>query len=174
MHSLVGAAVSPDRRVRTVEDGIVEGADNEMEEFEMKRRQAQTWRRMALLVLAITIHNFPEGLAVGVGFGSIGASSTATFDAVRDIARQLCPGTQLGSAQARSLAIGIGLQNFPEGTLIIQITRRAGTNGDGRAGCESAVAATWIFAVQKLLVGITFSALQQQTAHFVCVLGMAS
>jgi zinc transporter 11 len=47
--------------------------------------------------LAITIHNFPEGLAVGVGFGAIGVSPSASFES------------------ARSLAIGIGLQNFPEG-----------------------------------------------------------
>jgi zinc transporter ZupT len=37
-------------------------------EFERSR----TWRRVMLLVIAITVHNFPEGLAVGVGFGAIG------------------------------------------------------------------------------------------------------
>ena len=60
-----------------------------------------TWRRVVLLVLAITIHNVPEGLAVGVAFGAVAAGfGTAS----------------LGAAIA--LAIGIGLQNFPEGTAV--------------------------------------------------------
>ena len=58
-------------------------------------------RRTALLVLAITLHNIPEGLAVGVAFGAVGAGyETAT----------------LGAAIA--LAVGIGLQNCPEGTAV--------------------------------------------------------
>lgn len=60
----------------------------------------QSWKRIVLLVLAITVHNFPEGLAVGVGFGAIKKSSHATF------------------GKAYSLAIGIGLQNFPEGLAV--------------------------------------------------------
>ena len=55
---------------------------------------------MLLLVLAITIHNLPEGLAVGVGFAAIGHTKNHTFKA------------------ARNLAIGIGLQNFPEGLAV--------------------------------------------------------
>jgi len=66
------------------------------QEFEKR----QSWRRVLLLVLAITIHNFPEGLAVGVGFGAIGKSSENTFQS------------------AFSLAVGIGLQNFPEGLAV--------------------------------------------------------
>mmetsp|Transcript_62302 Transcript_62302/g.171304 ORF Transcript_62302/g.171304 Transcript_62302/m.171304 type:complete len:361 (-) Transcript_62302:504-1586(-) len=66
------------------------------------------WRRVMLLVIAITVHNFPEGLAVGVGFGSIGAEG----------------GTSLGGA--RSLALGIGLQNFPEGLAVSMPLRREG------------------------------------------------
>jgi len=66
-------------------------------------------RRTALLVLAITLHNIPEGLAVGVAFGAVGAGyGTAT----------------LGGAIA--LAIGIGLQNFPEGTAVSVPLRREG------------------------------------------------
>jgi ZIP family zinc transporter len=58
-------------------------------------------RRVVLLVLAITIHNVPEGLAVGVAFGAVAVGfGTAS----------------LGAAVA--LAIGIGLQNFPEGTAV--------------------------------------------------------
>ena len=68
-----------------------------------------TWHRTALLVLAITLHNIPEGLAVGVAFGAVGAGyGSAT----------------LGAAIA--LAIGIGLQNFPEGTAVSVPLRREG------------------------------------------------
>jgi len=56
-----------------------------------------SWRRILLLIIAVTVHNFPEGLAVGVGFGSIGITPAATFE------------------KAFNLALGIGLQNFPEG-----------------------------------------------------------
>ena len=70
-----------------------------------------TWRRTALLVLAITLHNIPEGLAVGVAFGAVGAGfETAT----------------LGGAIA--LAIGIGLQNCPEGTAVSVPLRREGVS----------------------------------------------
>ncbi|WP_017733071.1 ZIP family metal transporter [Nafulsella turpanensis] len=65
--------------------------------------------RSILLVLAITIHNVPEGLAVGVSFGA------ASLD---------IPGATLGAAIA--LAIGIGLQNFPEGTSVSVPLRREG------------------------------------------------
>ncbi|CAA9580131.1 MAG: Metal transporter, ZIP family [uncultured Thermomicrobiales bacterium] len=60
-----------------------------------------TWRRSVLLVTAITLHNIPEGLAVGVAFGAAAAGyPEATV------------------AGALALAIGIGLQNFPEGTAV--------------------------------------------------------
>lgn len=68
-----------------------------------------TWRRSVLLVLAITLHNIPEGLAVGVGFGAVGAGfSEAT----------------LGGAV--TLALGIGLQNLPEGLAVSLPLRREG------------------------------------------------
>lgn len=68
-----------------------------------------SWQRSILLVLAITLHNIPEGLAVGVAFGVLGISdSTATFGA------------------AIALAIGIGLQNFPEGAAVSIPLRREG------------------------------------------------
>ncbi|XP_062826930.1 zinc transporter ZIP11 isoform X2 [Anolis carolinensis] len=67
-----------------------------------------SWRRIMLLILAITIHNIPEGLAVGVGFGAIGKSASATFES------------------ARNLAIGIGIQNFPEGLAVSLPLRGAG------------------------------------------------
>lgn len=68
-----------------------------------------SWRRSTLLVLAITLHNIPEGLAVGVAFGAVAAG---------------LPAATIGSAIA--LAIGIGLQNFPEGTAVSMPLRREG------------------------------------------------
>jgi ZIP family zinc transporter len=67
------------------------------------------WRRSVLLVLAITMHNFPEGLAVGVAFGAAAAGFPAAT-----------------VASAVALAIGIGLQNFPEGTAVSVPLRREG------------------------------------------------
>jgi ZIP family zinc transporter len=60
------------------------------------------WQRSVLLMLAMTLHNFPEGMAVGISFGS----------------RELGP--------AVALAIGIGLQNIPEGLAIALPLRRGG------------------------------------------------
>ena len=68
-----------------------------------------SWRRSVLLVLAITLHNIPEGLAVGVAFGAV----------VHGL-----PAATLGAAIA--LAIGIGIQNFPEGTAVSVPLRREG------------------------------------------------
>lgn len=71
------------------------------------------WRRSVLLVSAITLHNIPEGLAVGVAFGAASAGITGGSLA-----------TSLGGAIA--LAIGIGIQNFPEGTAVSMPLRREG------------------------------------------------
>ncbi len=68
-----------------------------------------SWQRSTLLVLAITLHNIPEGLAVGVAFGAVAAD---------------LPTASLGGAIA--LAIGIGLQNFPEGAAVSMPLRREG------------------------------------------------
>lgn len=67
------------------------------------------WRSTTLLVLAITLHNIPEGLAVGVAFGAIAADM---------------PHADLGAAVA--LTLGIGLQNFPEGIAVAMPLRRQG------------------------------------------------
>jgi ZIP family zinc transporter len=67
------------------------------------------WNKTILLVIAITLHNIPEGLAVGIGFGAVAAN---------------IPGAEIGGAIA--LAIGIGLQNFPEGTAVAVPLRRNG------------------------------------------------
>ena len=83
----------------------------------MKMAEAEgietSWRRSVLLVSAITLHNIPEGLAVGVAFGAVGAGLTEGV-----------PGATLGAAIA--LAVGIGLQNFPEGTAVAMPLRREG------------------------------------------------
>ena len=68
-----------------------------------------TWNRAVLLMLAITLHNIPEGLAVGVAFGA--AASAVPSATV---------------AGAAALAIGIGLQNFPEGIAVAVPLRREG------------------------------------------------
>ncbi len=68
-----------------------------------------TWQRSVLLVLAITLHNIPEGLAVGVAFGALANN----------------PDTGM-LAGAIALAFGIGLQNFPEGAAVSIPLRREG------------------------------------------------
>lgn len=68
-----------------------------------------SWQRSVLLVLAITLHNIPEGLAVGVAFGAAAAGH---------------PAASIGAAIA--LAIGIGIQNFPEGAAVSVPLRREG------------------------------------------------
>lgn len=60
-----------------------------------------SWQRSVLLTLAITLHNLPEGLAVGVAFG---AAASGLSDAT--------------TASAIALALGIGIQNFPEGLAV--------------------------------------------------------
>ncbi|HEX5809147.1 MAG TPA: ZIP family metal transporter [Anaerolineales bacterium] len=67
------------------------------------------WKRSILLVLAITLHNIPEGLAVGVAFGAVAAN---------------LPSATLAGAVA--LAIGIGIQNFPEGVAVAVPLRAEG------------------------------------------------
>ncbi len=69
------------------------------------------WNRTVLLVLAITLHNIPEGLAVGVAFGAIATGM---------------PHAELGAAVA--LALGIGIQNFPEGIAVAMPLRRQGVS----------------------------------------------
>ncbi|MEX0647053.1 MAG: ZIP family metal transporter [Balneolaceae bacterium] len=84
--------------------------------LDQPRSQAEgidtSWRRSTLLVLAITLHNIPEGLAVGVLFGAaatgVDPTGTATI------------------AGAIALAIGIGIQNFPEGMAVSVPLRREG------------------------------------------------
>jgi ZIP family zinc transporter len=68
-----------------------------------------SWQRSVLLVLAITLHNIPEGLAVGVAFGALASDISST-----------------SLAAAIALALGIGIQNFPEGAAVSVPLRREG------------------------------------------------
>jgi len=72
------------------------------------------WRRTTLLVLAITLHNIPEGLAIGVVFGAAVSGLNIATGA-----------TVVG---AITLAIGIGIQNFPEGVAVAMPLRREGVS----------------------------------------------
>lgn len=74
----------------------------------MKKNRSQS-KRCLMLMLSITLHNIPEGLAIGVAFGSIiyGIEGATVVSALL-------------------LAIGIGIQNFPEGTAVSLPLRREG------------------------------------------------
>eukprot|EP00731_Ephydatia_muelleri_P029153 Em0020g797a len=92
-------------------DSSLEGYHEEVQPFGTKvdrPSHSSSWRRILLLIIAITIHNIPEGLAVGVAFGAIGKSPSATLES------------------ARNLAIGIAIQNFPEGLAVSLPLRASG------------------------------------------------
>jgi len=77
--------------------------------FKKNTDDSSSFKRVLMLIFSITLHNIPEGLAVGVAFGSVfygldGATVTS----------------------ASILALGIGLQNFPEGTAVSVPLRREG------------------------------------------------
>merc|ERR1719219_1160653 len=111
-------------RRRRAENGDVQFENLEVEE---RKRKEEHWRRILLLIVAVTVHNIPEGLAVGVGFGAIGRTKSATFES------------------ARNLALGIGIQNFPEGVgamvyvVVDDIVPEAQSQGNGRAASWGAV-----------------------------------
>lgn len=83
-----------DKLMDTYSYGVVLNKEEEIS-------KAAKYRKSILLVLAVTLHNIPEGLAVGVAFGGVAAG---------------IPGTSV--VAALTLALGIGLQNFPEGAAV--------------------------------------------------------
>lgn len=110
------------------------------------------WRRAVLLVSAITLHNIPEGLAVGVAFGGIVGGEEAT-----------------GIGAATALALGIGIQNFPEGAAVSLPLRGEGVSrfSSLMAGQSSAIvepaaavagAAAVMFAAPLLPYALAFAA----------------
>lgn len=80
------------------------------------------FRRTTMLVFAVTLHNIPEGMAVGLAFGLSGSEG----------------GANIGLAAAMALAIGMGLQNFPEGAAISLPLKQEGLSR-GRAFCYGAL-----------------------------------
>jgi len=98
------------RRHRTPSCDSAEEGIKELEMLQLGKKDEEEarWKRILLLIVAITVHNIPEGLAVGVAFGAVGTSETATFE------------------NARNLAIGIGIQNFPEGLAVSLPLKAAG------------------------------------------------
>lgn len=125
--------------------GVTEGPDS-------------SWRRTTLLVAAITLHNVPEGMAIGIAFGAA-ATAQATGSAPE--------GTMLGAAIA--LSLGIGVQNFPEGAAVAIPLRGEGLSrvkafwyGQLSGAVEpisAVVGAVAILAVRPLLpFGLAFAA----------------
>ncbi|XP_071132034.1 zinc transporter ZIP11-like [Mytilus edulis] len=101
-------STGPQRR-KPVQGGLISTEDqNNVVNNEALSSQDTRWKRILLLIIAITVHNIPEGLAVGVGFGAVGRTPSATFE------------------KARNLAVGIGIQNFPEGLAVSLPLRGAG------------------------------------------------
>lgn len=102
------------------------------------------WHKVLLLFTSVTLHNIPEGLAIGVAFGAVSAD---------------LPGSSLASAVA--LAIGIGIQNFPEGFAVSMPFRREGKSrwqsfmyGQSSAIVEpiaAVIGATLVLLVQPIL-----------------------
>jgi len=90
------------------QEGDVAIKENSTVDDQQKLMDTSHWRRILLLIIAITVHNIPEGLAVGVGFGAVGRTKSATFES------------------ARNLALGIGIQNFPEGLSVSLPLKAAG------------------------------------------------
>lgn len=101
---------------------------------------ATAWQKTTLLVLAITLHNIPEGLAIGVAFGAAAVAATPS-----------------ALAAALALTLGIGPQNFPEGVAVSLPLRREGMSawksfsaGQLSAIVEPAAAVVGALAIQAV------------------------
>lgn len=91
--------------------GFIIGSDIVLKKATLPRGNGAAAKRSILLTFAVTLHNIPEGLAVGVAFGSVAL------------------GIEGATAQgAAMLALGIGLQNFPEGVCVSMPLRRDGAS----------------------------------------------
>ena len=87
------------------------GSDLFLERTMQNSTKGDGRKRCILLVTAVTMHNIPEGLAVGVAFGNAGIAGDMS--------------TLFGAIM---LAVGIGIQNFPEGTCVAMPLRREGAS----------------------------------------------
>lgn len=82
--------------------------DKIFEKIESKKQKQTSFKRSLMLIISITLHNIPEGLAIGVAFGSLNYGLDGAL------------------VSALMLALGIGLQNFPEGIAVSVPLRREG------------------------------------------------
>ena len=85
------------------------GGNIKIKKVNNTKGDSESFNRIIMLILSITLHNIPEGLAVGVAFGALQEGYTTE--------------TLMG---AISVAVGIGLQNFPEGAAVSIPLRREG------------------------------------------------
>lgn len=127
-------AISQNRQKDSGEVGYVNNASSpgdvalEISKAEEAKRSAaidsyKTWKRILLLLIAITVHNIPEGLAVGVKFGSLDSSKAVVSNSTHTACGEA---TKNPFNSARNLAIAIGIQNFPEGMAVSIPLRSAG------------------------------------------------
>jgi zinc transporter, ZIP family len=89
--------------------GFLKAVDIILDKFKHSKNLSPSLKRSGLLVLSVTIHNIPEGLAIGVAFGAVAAG---------------IPEATLSGAFL--LALGIGIQNFPEGAAVAMPLLREG------------------------------------------------
>ncbi|CAG9833517.1 unnamed protein product [Diabrotica balteata] len=108
LHQRKGVGIKSVVVQKDIEDKVRMQSFDETEDCNIEEIQKGQWKRIILLVVAITVHNIPEGLAVGVGFGAIGTSQSSTLE------------------KARNLAFGVGIQNFPEGLAVSLPLQAAG------------------------------------------------
>lgn len=90
-------------------DKLFNHFDKKINKNKKEEKERNSFKRCLMLIFSITLHNIPEGLAVGVAFGSTAYS---------------LEGATLTSAML--IALGIGIQNFPEGTAVSVPLRREG------------------------------------------------
>ncbi|XP_057664380.1 zinc transporter ZIP11 isoform X1 [Diorhabda carinulata] len=93
---------------KDIEDKVRVQSFDDGDDCNIEEIQKGQWKRILLLVVAITVHNIPEGLAVGVGFGITGNDKISSLE------------------KARNLAFGVGIQNFPEGLAVSLPLQAAG------------------------------------------------
>ena len=100
-----------------------------------RKRKLKSWKRILLLVIAISLHNAPEGGAVGVAFGALpeeheveaaGSADVALASKCEAIGCTVPGRSGMTFGSAVNVAIGIGLQNFPEGLAVSLPLRREG------------------------------------------------